>query len=91
MGLIKGTASRITYGVIYKTDKGNGYNNSELETLVIVEANSRKFARIKAFRHMEKKEMNMDDLWHFKEIVEISNEQKYDKSKYANIFEYINV
>ncbi|WP_346961346.1 hypothetical protein [Clostridium sp.] len=90
MGLIKGTASNQLYAVVYKTDKDNGYNNAEYKTLVIVNANSEKYAREKARRKMINKEMNTDDLWSIREVYKIKDKNDIPKIKtFHNVFEYI--
>lgn len=91
MGLIKGTASKKLYGVVFKTEDNNGYNNNEMKTLVIINANSKKYAKTKAFRVMEKKEMNTEDLWLYNSILDIENKDTVDRKEFTNIFEYITI
>lgn len=91
MGLIKGTASKKLFGVIFKTDEDNGYNNKELKTLIIVNANTKKYAKTKAYRKMESKEMNTDDLWYYHEIIDIEDENSINTEEFHNVFKYITV
>lgn len=91
MGLIKGTASRNIYGIVYKTDEDNGYNNRELRTIVVVNANSSKYAKTKAYRYMEQREMNTDDLWLLEKVIPMKDISDYDRDFYHNVFEYITV
>lgn len=90
MGLIKGSAAKQLYAVVYKTDKNNGYNNAEYKTLVIVNANNEKYAREKARRKMINMEMNINDLWSIGEIYEIAEKNDTKEIQaFNNIFEYI--
>ena len=77
---------RKLFGVIFKTDKENGYNNEELKTLVMVNASTKRYAVLKSQVKMQNEGMNIEDLWLHDKTIEIENKDSINTKEFHNVF-----
>ena len=77
---------RKLFGVIFKTDKENGYNNEELKTLVMVNASTKRYAVLKSQVKMQNEGMNIEDLWLHDKTIEIENKDSINTKEFYNVF-----
>ena len=77
---------RKLFGVIFKTDKENGYNNEEIKTLVMVNASTKRYAVLKSQVKMQNEGMNIEDLWLHDKTIEIENKDSINTKEFHNVF-----
>ena len=77
---------RKLFGVIFKTDKENGYNNEVLKTLVMVNASTKRYAVLKSQVKMQNEGMNIEDLWLHDKTIEIENKDSINTKEFHNVF-----
>ena len=77
---------RKLFGVIFKTDKENGYNNKELKTLVVVNTCSKRYAVLKSQVKMQNEGMNIEDLWFHDKTIEIESKDSINTKEFHNVF-----